>query len=40
MAALRSAKDAPTGTPLLLTVADGRLTTIAGDAEPTSSPDR
>ena len=29
-----------TGTPLLLTVADGRLTTIAGDAEPTPSTDR
>ncbi|MDQ1548284.1 MAG: exodeoxyribonuclease large subunit [Actinomycetota bacterium] len=39
-AALRSAKDAPEGTPLLLTVADGRLTTIAGVAEPTPSPDR
>jgi exodeoxyribonuclease VII large subunit len=39
-AALRSAKDAPNGTPLLLTVADGRLTTIAGDAEPTPSTDR
>jgi exodeoxyribonuclease VII large subunit len=39
-AALRSAKDAPTGTRLLLTVADGRLTTIAGDPEPTSSTDR
>lgn len=39
-AALRSAKDAPQGTPLLLTLADGRLTTIAGEAEPTSSPDR
>jgi exodeoxyribonuclease VII large subunit len=38
--ALRSAKDAPKGTLLLLTVADGRLTTIAGDAEPTSSTDR
>jgi exodeoxyribonuclease VII large subunit len=38
-AALRSAKDAPTGTPLLLTVADGRLTAIAGDAEPTPSTD-
>ena len=39
-AALRSAKDAPTGTRLLLTVADGRMTTIAGDPEPTSSTDR
>ena len=39
-AALRSAKDAPTGTRLLLTVADGWLTTIAGDPEPTSSTDR
>jgi exodeoxyribonuclease VII large subunit len=39
-AALRSAKDAPQGTPLLLTVADGRLTTIVRAAEPTSSPDR
>jgi exodeoxyribonuclease VII large subunit len=39
-AALRSAADAPRGTPLLLTVADGRLTTVAGDAEPISSPDR
>ena len=36
-AALRSATDAPNGTPLLLTVADGRLTAIAGDAEPTPS---
>jgi exodeoxyribonuclease VII large subunit len=39
-AALRSAADAPEGTPLLLTVADGRLTTIAGLAEPTPSTNR
>jgi exodeoxyribonuclease VII large subunit len=39
-AALRAAKDAPAGTRLLLTVADGRLTTIADDAEPTPSTDR
>jgi exodeoxyribonuclease VII large subunit len=38
--ALRAAKDAPSGTPLLLTVADGRLTAIAGDAEPAPSSDR
>jgi exodeoxyribonuclease VII large subunit len=31
--ALRAAKDAPKGTPLLLTVADGRLTAVAGDPE-------
>jgi exodeoxyribonuclease VII large subunit len=36
-AALRSAKEAPKGTPLLLTVADGKLTAIAGDAEATAS---
>jgi exodeoxyribonuclease VII large subunit len=39
-AALRSTKDAPKGTPLLLTVADGRLEAVAGDAEPTPSTDR
>jgi exodeoxyribonuclease VII large subunit len=39
-AALRSPADAPAGTPLRLTVANGRLTTIAGDAEPTLSTDR
>jgi len=32
--ALRAAKDAPAGTPLLLTVSDGRLTTIAGETSP------
>jgi exodeoxyribonuclease VII large subunit len=32
--ALRVAKDAPKGTPLLLTVADGRLAAVAGDARP------
>jgi exodeoxyribonuclease VII large subunit len=36
-AALRAAKDAPKGTPLLLTVADGKLAAVAGDAEPTPS---
>jgi exodeoxyribonuclease VII large subunit len=36
-AALRSANDAPKGTPLLLTVADGRLAAVAGDAEPAPS---
>jgi exodeoxyribonuclease VII large subunit len=35
--ALRRATDAPQGTPLRLTLAHGRLTTIAGDAEPTPS---
>ena len=39
-AALRSAKDAPDGTPLLLTVADGRLTAVAGDAQPSAPTDR
>jgi exodeoxyribonuclease VII large subunit len=38
--ALRAVADAPPGTPLLLTVADGRLAAIAGDAEPASSGDR
>jgi exodeoxyribonuclease VII large subunit len=38
--ALRRVEDAPVGTPLLLTVADGKLTAIAGDAEPTPSTDR
>jgi exodeoxyribonuclease VII large subunit len=35
--ALRAAKDAPRGTPLLLTVADGRLVAVAGDPESTPS---
>jgi exodeoxyribonuclease VII large subunit len=39
-AALRAAKDAPKGTPLLLTVADGKLTAIADNAEATSSSTR
>ena len=39
-AALRAAKDAPKGTLLLLTVADGRLTAIADDAKATSSSTR
>jgi exodeoxyribonuclease VII large subunit len=38
--ALRAAKDAPDGTPLLLTVADGRLTAIAGDAKEPLGDDR
>ena len=38
--ALRAAKDAPNGTPLLLTVADGRLTAIAGDAKEPVGHDR
>jgi exodeoxyribonuclease VII large subunit len=39
-AALRSAADAPSGTPLLLTLANGKLTAIAGDAVSTPSDDR
>ena len=39
-AALRDPRDAPAGTPLLLTIAQGRLAAVAGDAEPTSSDDR
>ncbi|HEY2643769.1 MAG TPA: exodeoxyribonuclease VII large subunit [Galbitalea sp.] len=38
--ALRAAKDAPSGTPLLLTVSDGRLTAIAGDAKEPVGHDR
>lgn len=38
--ALRAAKDAPNGTPLLLTVADGRLTAVAGDAKEPVGHDR
>jgi exodeoxyribonuclease VII large subunit len=38
--ALRAARDAPKGTPLLLTVADGKLTAIADEAEATSSSTR
>jgi exodeoxyribonuclease VII large subunit len=38
--ALRAAKDAPKGTLLLLTVADGKLTAIADDAKATSSSTR
>jgi exodeoxyribonuclease VII large subunit len=33
-AALRAVADAPTGTPLLLTLADGRLSATAGDPKP------
>ena len=39
-AALRCARDAPKGTPLLLTVSDGRLAAVAGDTEPTPSGNR
>jgi exodeoxyribonuclease VII large subunit len=38
--ALRAAKDAPSGTPLLLTVAVGRLTAVAGDAKEPFGDDR
>jgi exodeoxyribonuclease VII large subunit len=38
--ALRAAKDAPKGTLLLLTVADGKLSAVAGDAETTPGDDR
>jgi exodeoxyribonuclease VII large subunit len=39
-AALRTAKDAPSGTPLLLTLGNGKLTAIAGEAASTPSDDR
>jgi exodeoxyribonuclease VII large subunit len=39
-AALRAAKDAPSGTPLLLTLGNGKLTAIAGEAASTPSDDR
>ncbi len=38
--ALRAAKDAPVGTPLLLTVADGRLTAVVDDANASGNSDR
>ena len=39
-AALRSAADAPNGTPLLLTLANGKLAAVAGEAASTPSDDR
>jgi exodeoxyribonuclease VII large subunit len=39
-AALRAPADAPNGTPLLLTVASGKLTAVAGDAQTADTPDR
>jgi exodeoxyribonuclease VII large subunit len=35
--ALRTVADAPPGTPLLLTVADGRLSATAGEPDPAPS---